>query len=122
MELFIGNLPADTTVSELVQLFESYGDVAHFRIIEKIQHDGTSLRFGHGKLEPEEAAMQAISELDGTELRGHRLKVRRYAYRDTSEDRRAHKMRRMPWGRQRRRSSGERRKEGRYRPAPDSWR
>jgi RNA recognition motif-containing protein len=120
MEIFIGNLPRYAAVSHLNRFFAGFGRIAHFRVLEKVLDDGRLVRFGHGVIEPDSAAQQAIGRLNGKRLLGCPLQVRPYV------DRRAHD--RRSGGARERRSAGElrageeRRIGGRFRPAHASWR
>ena len=74
MNIYVGNLPYQTTEAELESLFTPFGKVLAVRIITDRQ-TGYSKGFGFVEMEDYEAGEQAIAELDGSELGGRRLKV-----------------------------------------------
>jgi RNA recognition motif-containing protein len=119
MEIFIGNLPRYAAVSHLNRFFLGFGQVAHFRILEKVREDGEVERFGHGVIEPDVAAQRAVEHLNGKRLLGEPVVVREYVHRAPSDRRSGSRVKR---------SNGEarpredRRLRGRFRPAPLSWR
>ena len=73
-DIYVDNLPLDTTVLEIRDLFCSYGSVESVHLI-KDQETGR-LR-GFGFVEMISGANEAISALNDIELGGNRLKVRR---------------------------------------------
>lgn len=119
MEIFIGNLPRYAAVSHLNRFFMGYGHVAHFRILEKVREDGEVERFGHGVIEPDLAARRAIEHLNGKRLLGEPVVVREYVHRD-ERDRRTGPPAKRANGEAKR--EGDRRRHGRFRPAPLTWR
>jgi RNA recognition motif-containing protein len=64
--LFVGNLPYEFTEDDLRNLFSSYGEVSYAKIITD-RETGRSKGFGFVEL-PEEAATQAISEVNGKKI------------------------------------------------------
>lgn len=71
--IFVGNLPADATESELTGLFSNYGRVRSIRLVQDV-FSGACRGFGFIEMEGHEARA-AIAGLQGTELRGKLLKV-----------------------------------------------
>lgn len=73
--LFVGNLPYEFTEDDLRNLFASYGEIAYAKIISD-RETGRSKGFGFVEL-PEEAAQQAIPEVNGKEVgpEGHTRQV-----------------------------------------------
>lgn len=119
MEIFIGNLPRYAAVSHLNRFFRGYGHVAHFRILEKVRDDGEVERFGHGVIEPDIAAQRAIEHLNGKRLLGEPVVVRPYVQRSDKDRRTGPRARR---GNGEAKAATERRRDGRFRPAPLTWR
>jgi RNA recognition motif-containing protein len=72
--LYVGNLPFTTTSSELEGLFSSYGEVVDARVITD-RDTGRSRGFGFVEMASEEAAQQAISELNDSDMSGRRISV-----------------------------------------------
>ena len=65
--LYVGNLPYNTSVEDLRQLFEPYGPVGDARIIE-------NRGFGFVDV-PEDKMEEAIAGVNGTEFQGRALTV-----------------------------------------------
>lgn len=73
-KIYVGNLNYDTTETQLNELFSGYGTVMSANIITDKFTD-RSKGFGFVEMEDDEAASEAISSLNGTELDGRQLKV-----------------------------------------------
>lgn len=73
MKLSFGNLSQNINETELTKLFSEYGEVKNL-IIKRDKHTGVSLGYGHLEME-EEAALAAISNLNGKEIDGKVLTV-----------------------------------------------
>lgn len=71
----MGNVPYSTTEEELKDCFASRWTVVEARIVTD-RDTGRSRGFGFVELESEEAAAEAIAQMDGHELGGRRLAVR----------------------------------------------
>jgi RNA recognition motif-containing protein len=74
MNIYVGNLPLETTEDELREAFAVFGDVATVKIVR----DGTtgeSRGFGFVGMPSESAAQTAIKEMNGREVKGQELKV-----------------------------------------------
>lgn len=120
MEIFIGNLPKQTVVSELNEFFRGFGRTAYFSILEKVMEDGRTLRFGYGVIEPDWAGIHAVRRLNHKKLHGRPLTIREYVHRSLDEDDRdGNPPDRRRVGRIR---ITDRREPGRFRPVPTSWR
>lgn len=65
--VFIGNLSADVTDSDLREVFSRYGKVGSVRLMSR-------RRLAYVDLEPD-AASAAVEALRGTELKGRRVDV-----------------------------------------------
>ena len=112
MDLFIGNLPFGATAADLYAFFHGHGRRARFRIVEKHRHDGGVERFGHGTIEPDNAAGRAIRALHCKRLQGRPIIVREYFHRAYGNERRIPGgTRSVAAGRERR--AGDRRHPGR---------
>ncbi len=74
MNIYVGNLPYQTSEEELGEIFGSYGEVDSVKIIFD-RGTGRSKGFGFVEMGDDEAAKQAISELDGKEIGGRNLRV-----------------------------------------------
>ncbi len=74
MNIYVGNLPFETTEDELRQAFEAYGEVTSAVVIRD-RFTGRSRGFGFVEMPVEEEARNAIQALDGTEFGGRTLRV-----------------------------------------------
>ncbi len=74
MNLYIGNLHYNVNEEELKEIFKKFGEIMSVRIITDNQ-TGRSKGFGFIEMIKEEEARVAIENLDGTEIRGRRVKV-----------------------------------------------
>ncbi|MCA1959857.1 MAG: RNA-binding protein [Desulfomonile sp.] len=74
INIYVGNLPFDSTESELKGLFDAYGAVDSAKIIVD-QFTGRSRGFGFVEMRNREEGLRAIEELDSKELNGRSLKV-----------------------------------------------
>ncbi|NCC65072.1 MAG: RNA-binding protein [Spirochaetia bacterium] len=73
-KLYVGNMSYQTTEESLYSLFAQYGDVLSARII--FDRDTNRPKgFGFVEMEQDDAALAAISQLDGQEFDGRNLKV-----------------------------------------------
>jgi RNA recognition motif-containing protein len=73
-KLYVGNLPYQTTESDLQTLFESAGAVATINIVRD-RATGQARGFAFVEMSDEEGAKRAISELDRHEYGGRNLTV-----------------------------------------------
>ena len=73
-KLFVGSLSWDTTDDGLHQAFSRFGGIVEAKVIND-RDTGRSRGFGFVTFEDGDAADQAISELDGTDLDGRSIKV-----------------------------------------------
>jgi RNA recognition motif-containing protein len=71
--IYVGNLPFQTTEQDLEELFAQYGDVSRVNIIQD-RETGRSRGFGFVEMESE-GASEAIEALDGNEFGGRNLRV-----------------------------------------------
>ncbi len=70
--LYVGNLPFQTTADDLLQAFGQYGTVTRAQIIED-RDTGRSRGFGF--VEMSDGADQAVASLNGTQFQGRTLTV-----------------------------------------------
>lgn len=73
MNIYIGNLPFETTGQELTELFAEFGEVISAKIITD-RESGRSRGFGFIEMNDNEAN-KAIEELNGVEYKGFQLTV-----------------------------------------------
>ncbi len=112
MNIFVGNLPASVTSAELRRLFDGYGTIIN-AIVMRDTATGLPLGYGHVYLVPEQAAYEAIINLQHTLLKDSPIVVRECVFR-ARPDRRVS---RQPWKGVERRVAGSRRHNGHDRPA-----
>jgi RNA recognition motif-containing protein len=72
--IYVGNLPYDTTGDDLVQLFQSYGAVTSGQVIID-KFSGRSRGFGFVEMANDDEAQAAIDALNGTPYGGRPLTV-----------------------------------------------
>lgn len=74
MNIYVGNLPYDSTEEEISQLFAEFGTVSSTNII-KDKTTGNSKGFGFVEMDDDTEGQKAIDELNGAALRGRNLKI-----------------------------------------------
>ncbi|MDR2804515.1 MAG: RNA-binding protein [Dysgonamonadaceae bacterium] len=74
MNIFIAGLSFKVNDADLTNLFEEYGTIRSARVITDRQ-TGKSKGYGFVEIDDEEAANQAIAELNGAEYDGRTLSV-----------------------------------------------
>ncbi len=97
MDIFIGNLPLDTSAIELRKLLGNIGKKPRYRIHKKVLKDGVVKCFGQVAVEPKDVACALIEKLNGTLLRGYYLTARHFIERQYTNDRRAPLWSGTPW-------------------------
>ena len=97
MEIFIGNLPHDTSAVDLRRLFGDAGFKARYRIHRKTLQDGTVKCYGQAVVEPDTVARELIQDLDNTMLQDNCIEVRQFVERSYSNDRRGPLWSGVPW-------------------------
>ncbi len=108
MEVFVGNLPLETTAHDLRGLVGYTEQPVYFRIVRKRARSGEIICYGVASAPSEEMGRRLIERLSRMELGGRRLVAREYVRRNYGNERRAVDWRSRPWhGPERRR--GERR-------------
>ena len=73
-KLYVGNLPYQTTESDLQALFEVAGEVSTINIVRD-RSTGQARGFAFVEMSDDEGARRAISELDKTDYGGRNLTV-----------------------------------------------
>ena len=74
MSIYVGNLPGETTQSDLGQVFEEYGTVNKVTL-PRDRYTGSLRGFGFVEMGTQEEESTAIEALDGAEWMGRDLKV-----------------------------------------------
>lgn len=74
MNIYVGNLPWETTEEELRHLFEEHGPVDKVQIIVD-RETGNSRGFGFVEMSSHDHSKSAIEALNGLDLGGRELKV-----------------------------------------------
>lgn len=111
MELYVGPLSSRVTVSELERFFKGFEKKASFSIMKLIRSSGPHY-FGVVEFESERLARKAMKKLHSSKFNEHRVIVREYEHRASSNDRRALNWRELTWAKLERRDL-ERRKKSR---------
>ncbi len=74
MNIYVGNLAREVTEDELREAFEAFGEVASAKIITD-RISGESRGFGFVEMPTDAEAQEALSGMDGKELKGRPIKV-----------------------------------------------
>ena len=74
MNIYVGNVPYNSSEEDLGNLFSEYGTVNSVKIIIN-KHTGRSKGFGFVEMANEEEGQKAVESLDGHELNGRNLRV-----------------------------------------------
>lgn len=74
MNIYVGNLPYETTEDDLRQAFEAHGQTTSVSII-KDKFSGRSKGFGFVEMAEKDQAEAAIAALNGKDFNGRTLKV-----------------------------------------------
>ena len=72
--IYVGNLPFDTTNDQLEDLFGEHGTVSRAQVISD-RETGRSRGFGFVEMEDDNAAQAAIEAVNGSDFEGRDLKV-----------------------------------------------
>ena len=74
MNLYVGNIPFNSSEEDLKKAFEQYGSVAKVNII-KDRFSGESRGFGFDEMNSESERKAAIEGMNGADFNGRTLKV-----------------------------------------------
>jgi RNA recognition motif-containing protein len=72
--IYVGNLPWETTADDLLALFQEHGRVARAQVITD-RETGRSRGFGFVEMEDDEEAQRAVDALNGQSFKGRPLTV-----------------------------------------------
>ena len=72
--LFVGNLSYDTTEDTLRKMFDEFGQTESVRLVSD-RYTGRSRGFAFVEMSTEQAAEEAISEMNNKQLDGREIKV-----------------------------------------------
>ena len=81
MNIYVGNLAHEATEDDLKASFEAYGQVESVKIVKDF-FSGLPKGFGFVEMPTKEEAQNAITDLNGQELKGRALKVNEARPRD----------------------------------------
>jgi RNA recognition motif-containing protein len=84
--LYVGNLPYQTTSEELAEYFSQVGEVVDAAVVQD-RETGRSRGFGFVEMAEEQAAADAVEQLNGKPFGGRTLKVSESKPRAPREDR-----------------------------------
>jgi cold-inducible RNA-binding protein len=85
-KLYVGNLPFQTTESDLEQLFASVGDVASVTVMRD-RETGRARGFAFVEMASDEGASNAVSSLNNTSYGGRNLTVNEARPQEERRDR-----------------------------------
>jgi len=74
MNIYVGNLAREVTEDELREAFEAFGEVSSAKIITD-RISGESRGFGFVEMPVDDKGKEAMSGLNGTDLKGREIKV-----------------------------------------------
>ena len=74
MNIYVGNLPRQSTEDEVRQAFAEFGQITEVRLI-KDKFSGESKGFGFIEMPSKEEAEKAIEEMNGKDFMGRELNV-----------------------------------------------
>lgn len=86
MNIYVGNLPYNTTANDLENLFSPFGPVSSAAVIND-RETGRSRGFGFVEMD-DEGGRKAIQELDGSDFGGRSLKINEARPREDRRPRR----------------------------------
>jgi len=104
MELFVGNLSADTRELELRKFFGRYAKHAKISL-RKLKFDYSAYYYAQVEIEPDKLALKAIKKFHGKKINGKPALIREFEYRAGNNDRRALNWRHRMWDKMERRLS-----------------
>ena len=74
MDIYVGNLPYETTEEDLKDLFAEFGSVSNARVITD-KYTGRSKGFGFVDMPNQEEAEEAVKQLEGKIIGGRNINV-----------------------------------------------
>ncbi len=74
MNVYVGNLPYNTSSDDLREAFEAFGEVTSANVISD-RDSGRSKGFGFVEMSDDAQAQEAIDKLNGTEMDGRTITV-----------------------------------------------
>ena len=107
MELFVGNLPPNTGLGELIAFFKGYSSKGDFHLKKKTLDNGETVYYAVIGFENDKYAEKLLEKFAGKEFKGRVLVIREYVHRSYNNERRAVNWREKPW------RAGERRRTDR---------
>ena len=87
MNIYVGNVPFDSTTDEILKLFAVHGTVSDVHLVTEDRFTKKNKGFGFVVMEDERQANNAIAALNGRELRGNILQVNEACPRETGGSR-----------------------------------
>lgn len=75
MNIYVGNLSWSLTSDDLLNLFTSYGEVTSAKVVTDKFNNNRSKGFGFVEMADDNAANEAISNLNETEVMGRKIVV-----------------------------------------------
>lgn len=110
MEVFVGNITSNTTLSDVVYLFKGFAKKARMRMVDKKLQNGERAYYAIAEFDSDKLALKAIKKLNGSILRGQHVVMREFHHRSSNNERRAVNWRDKPWDGPERRASERRKK------------
>lgn len=107
MELYIGKLAHNVTLSEVIAFFKGFSNKARFRLEQRKLENGEEIKFAVADFDNDKLAQKMIDKFAGQVLHGQELMIREYYRRSYINERRAVNWREKPW------RAGERRRHDR---------
>ena len=86
MNIYVGNIPYNSSEEDLSNLFAEYGTVSSVKIIIN-KHTGRSKGFGFVEMANEAEGDKAVESLDGYDMGGRNLRVDKAKEREETGDR-----------------------------------
>lgn len=83
MNIFVAKLDYSLQESDLQELFQGFGEVKSVKII-KDNFDGRSKGYGFVEMPQDEEALAAIEDLNGTEIEGREIVVKKAKPRENN--------------------------------------
>jgi len=96
MELFIGNLSANTRKNDLFIFLGRYGKQADVSM-RKLKFETSVYYYAHINIDSEKQALKVIKKLHGKRINGKPVLIREFEYRAGNNDRRGLNWRNLLW-------------------------